>query len=249
VIPGSNFNKNRDKMFFFAGFEYYYQRVDEGSTLSVVPTLKQRQGDFSELLTGPGANLNQGRTVTVPPGCRVGSAGPGSPAPNNNLAPCMDPMGKALIGLYPQPNYSDANNRFNYVYSVLRPIDRNQLVARVDYNISEDTKLYVRLGRESEEQAWPRGLWWNSSDYELPGKLTGNNLGRSLVVNVTSLINPTMTNEILFSGSKLKLDNDYKDAQRVTFEGLGVSRFGYFPGNNKYVPIGIIDAAGLGATS
>ena len=52
LIPGTNFNKNRDKLFFFVGYEYYYQRVDEGSSLNVVPTLKQRQGDFSELLTG-----------------------------------------------------------------------------------------------------------------------------------------------------------------------------------------------------
>ena len=31
IFPGTNFNKNRDKLFFFFGFEYYYQRVDEGS--------------------------------------------------------------------------------------------------------------------------------------------------------------------------------------------------------------------------
>src|SRR5678815_282594 len=47
IFPGTNFNKNRDKLFFFVGYEYYYQRVDEGSSLFTVPTLKQRQGDFS----------------------------------------------------------------------------------------------------------------------------------------------------------------------------------------------------------
>ncbi len=84
-IPGVDFNKNKDKLFFFTGFEYYYQRVDEGSNLSVVPTLKQRAGDFSELLTGTGMNLNQGRTVNVPLGCNAPGYVVGQPAPNNNL--------------------------------------------------------------------------------------------------------------------------------------------------------------------
>jgi hypothetical protein len=72
--PLGGWNEGKDKLFFFAAYEYYYQRVDEGSTLNVVPTLRQRQGDFSELLTGPGMNLNQGRTVNVPFGCNAPGA-------------------------------------------------------------------------------------------------------------------------------------------------------------------------------
>jgi hypothetical protein len=251
IIPGTNFNKNRDKLFFFAGYEYYYQRVDEGSSLSVVPTLKQRQGDFSELLTGPGLNLNQGRTVTVPFGCTVGGVvGNGGDnndiAPGNNLAPCADPLGKALLNLYPLPNFSDPNNRYNYVYSVLRPNDRNQFTSRFDYNVSDKTKLYVRLAREYEEQGFPRGLWWDSANYELPGKLTGKNLGRSVVVNLTNIISPTMTNEVLFSASKLKLNYDYADPDKVSYAGLGLQKVGFFPGSNPYLPIGVVDAWGSG---
>jgi hypothetical protein len=250
LIPGTGFNRNRDKLFFFAGFEYYHQRVDDGSQLSVVPTLKQRTGDFSELLTGAGSNLNQGRTVTVPLGCNAPGYVVGQPAPNNNLAPCIDPLGKALINLYPAPNYTDPNNRFNYAYSVLRPIDRNQFVTRVDYNLSEKTKIYLRLAREYEEGTFPRGFWWNSSAYELPGNLSSQNLGRSAVVNVTSLFSPTMTNEVLFSGSKLKLDNDYADPSKVSYQALGLQPLAVnhpkFRNTNPYLPVGIIDAWGGG---
>jgi hypothetical protein len=251
ILPGTKFNRNRDKLFFFVGYEYYYQRVDEGSTLNVVPTLKQRQGDFSELLTGPGANLHQGKTVTVPVGCTVGGvAGNGGNnddvAPNNNLAPCADPFGKALLNFYPLPNFSDPNNRYNYVYSVLRPNDRNQFTARFDYDISDKTKLYVRIAREYEEQGFPRGLWWDSSNYEIPGKLQSKNLGRSFVVNLTNVVDPSMTNEVLFSASKLKLNYDYGDPDKVSYAGLGLQKVGYFPGNNPYVPVGIIDAWGGG---
>jgi carboxypeptidase family protein/TonB-dependent receptor-like protein len=248
IIPGTNFNRNRDKLFFFVGYEYYYQRVDEGSSLNVVPTLKQRQGDFSELLTGrePANNLNQGQVVNVPAGCTVGGVGANNPAPNNNIAPCADPFGKALLNLFPAPNFVDPNNRFNYVYSVLRPNDRNQFISRIDYSVSDRTKLYVRLAREYEEQGFPRGLWWDSSNYELPGKLQSKNLGRSVVVNMTNIISPAMTNEVLFSASKLKLNYDFGDPSKVSFEGLGLEKVGFFAGSNPYVPLSIIDAWGAG---
>ena len=131
IIPGTSFNKNRDKLFFFFGYEYYYQRVDEGSSAYNVPTLKQRQGDF----TGFG--------LTAPVGCAAGST---------NLVPCKSNLGAALLNLYPLPNFNDAAGH-NYVYSVLRPNDRNQTTLRFDYNISDKTKLYVKLAREYEQQS------------------------------------------------------------------------------------------------
>ena len=227
IIPGTNFNKNRDKLFFFFGYEYYYQRVDEGSFPAVVPTLKQRQGDFT------------GFNVHVPGDCNVNGVGPGGAT--NNLLPCKDPLGAALLNLYPAPNYSDAAGH-NYIYSVLRPNDRNQETARIDYSISDKTKLWVKLAREYETQGFPRGLWWDSSTYEIPGKLTSYNTGRSVVANLTNVINPTMTNEVLFAGSKLNLYYNYADPNKVSYEGLGlIKKVGFFPGTNPYVPIGIID--------
>jgi hypothetical protein len=227
LIPGTKFNRNRDKLFFFAGYEYYYQRVDEGSFPGVVPTVKQRQGDFT------------GFNVHVPAGCTVNGVGPGGAT--NSLAPCADPLGKALLNLYPQPNFTDASGH-NYVYSVLRPNDRNQTTLRFDYNVSDKTKLYVKLAREYEEQGFPRGLWWDSATYEIPGKLTGYNLGRSFVANLTNIVSPTMTNEVLFGASKLKLYYDYADPDKVSYKGLGLTdKVGFFPGNNPYVPIGVIE--------
>jgi hypothetical protein len=230
LLPWTNFNRNRDKLFFFAGFEYYYQRVDEGSSLSLVPTLKQREGDFSELPAG---------SVKVPFGCTVNGVTAGNPAPNNNLAPCVDPFGKALLNFFPAPNFTDSAGH-NYVYSVLRPNDRNQFVSRIDYNVSDKTKLYVRLAREYEEQGFPRGLWWDSSTYEIPGKLQSSNLGRSVVVNLTNIFTPTTTNELLFSASKLKLNYDFADPDKVSYDALGLQKVGFFPGDNPYVPISVI---------
>lgn len=228
LLPWTSFNKNRDKLFFFVGYEYQYQRVDTGSFLSFTPTERQRRGDFSELSTA----------VTVPGGCTVNGVGPGNPAPNNNIAPCIDPIGRALINLYPLPNLSGRAE--NYAYSALSPTDRNQLITRVDYNVTEKTKLYARFAREYEEVDFARGLWWTSSSYELPSHVLGTNLGRSFSLSVVNLFNPTMTNEILFSASRLKLDNDYKDPDKVSLQALGIQNFpAFFPLNNPYVPVNI----------
>ncbi|HKP83079.1 MAG TPA: carboxypeptidase regulatory-like domain-containing protein [Pyrinomonadaceae bacterium] len=234
LLPWTNFNRNRDKLFFFVGYERYYQQVDEGSNRFLVPTLKQRQGDFSEF---PG--------VTVPAGCTAGGVvgnnnDNNDVAPGGNLAPCGHPMGRALINFFPAPNLDAAPGQNNYVYSVLRPNNRNQFTSRFDYAISDKTKLYVRLAREYEEQGFPRGLWWDSSSYELPGKLTSYNLGRSVVVNLTNIISPSMTNEILFSASKLKLNYDFADPEKVSYSALGLQRVGFFPSNNPYVPVSVL---------
>jgi hypothetical protein len=240
LLPWTNFNRNRDKLFFFVGYERYYQQVDEGSNLFRVPTLKERQGDFSESPAG---------SIHVPAGCTAnGVAGDpnnnnaGDAAPGNNLVPCANPFGKALLNLFPLPNRTAAFGQNNYVYSVLRPNNRNQFTSRFDYTISDKTKLYVRFAREYEEQGFPRGLWWDSSNYELPGKLTSKNLGRSVVVNLTNIISPSMTNEILFSASKLKLNYDFAEPEKVSYEGLGLQRVGFFANasQNPYVPISVL---------
>src|SRR5215471_3830478 len=170
---GKPYYSLKNKLVFFVGYERYYQQVDEGSNKFRVPTLKQRQGDFSELLA-------IGQTVTVPAGCTIGGVvgNPGNNndvAPGNNLAPCADPFGKALLNLFPLPNLNVPIGQNNYVYSVLRPNNRNQFTSRFDINVSDKTKLYVRFAREYEQQGFPRGLWWDSSNYELPGKLQSKN--------------------------------------------------------------------------
>src|SRR5262245_38836233 len=52
--PLGGFNEGRDKAFFFIGFEVQRQTFGAPPRISNVPTLKQRNGDFSELLAqGP----------------------------------------------------------------------------------------------------------------------------------------------------------------------------------------------------
>jgi len=46
-IPGLSFNKNNDKLFFWTGFEYYFQTLDTGLLRATVPTPGMLAGNFS----------------------------------------------------------------------------------------------------------------------------------------------------------------------------------------------------------
>jgi Carboxypeptidase regulatory-like domain/TonB-dependent Receptor Plug Domain len=245
LLPGTSFNKDRNRAFFFVGFEVQRQQVDQGARFGVVPTLKQRNGDFSEFLTSNGQNLGQPVGQLVIP---QGFPGAGTPIANNNLAPYITPVGRVLTNLYPVPNYVSSNNQFNYVFSQLEPTNRVDFKARFDYTISNSTKAYVRIAREKEEVEGARGVWWGASEVALPSPNLGTNVGRSVSGNVVSVLSPTMTNEVLVSWSRLTLDNTYKDPTKMSLAGNGISLPGPFGNGSPYIP-GVVPNWGGGVSN
>jgi hypothetical protein len=243
VLPG--FNKERNKAFFFVGFEVQRQKVDTGSRLGVVPTVRQRAGDFSEFLTNNGQNLGQSVGPILIP---QGFANAGQPAPNANLGAYIDPLGRVLANAYPAPNYNDPNNRYNYIYNTLEPQNRTDLKMRFDYNISNNTKAYVRVAIEGEKEVKPRGVWWGASEVALPTPDVGENRGRSYSGNIVSVLSPSMTNEITVSFSRLKLDHGYEDPSKMRLDAYGVDFVGTFPGASPYLP-GVIPNWGGGVSN
>ena len=177
LIPGTGFNKNRDKAFFFFGIEWWRQQVDTGSSFAVVPTAGPAAWQFQRTIKAARTSTRT-TTVNIP----SGFPGAGTPAPNNDLAPYIDPMGQTLINLYPLPNYNDPNNRYNYVYNALTQQNTTQMTLRLDYNFSDSTKAYVRIAQDKGQVNQARGLWWAPSNYELPTTLDNAQLGRSAFV-------------------------------------------------------------------
>jgi hypothetical protein len=237
LVPGTGFNRNRDKLFFFVGYEYQHQVIDPGTSRSVVPTLAQRSGDFSELLAGTGQNLAQPQTLTIP----WGFPGAGELVPNNDFSPFIDRFGQAYMNLYPLPNYVDPENRYNYAFSTPRPLDRWQLTSRLDWNVTEATHAYVRLALESEqEKFWRGGLGGDWGDVELPSRTVSDNRSWSVAANVTSVLGPRVTNEVVVSATQLKRDNDWEDRSKVSYAALGLEGFqGIFPSESDVAPISV----------
>jgi hypothetical protein len=48
VLPGTNINKNRHKLFFFTGYEHFFQTLDTGLLRATVPTEGIRNGNFTD---------------------------------------------------------------------------------------------------------------------------------------------------------------------------------------------------------
>jgi hypothetical protein len=238
ITFGDSYTKSRDRLFFFGAFEVQRQQVDSGSHFTRTFTQAMRNGDFSELLANRGSNLNSAPQLLIP----QGFPNAGQPAPNNNVAPYITPLGKYLAGLYPLPNYNDPDNLYNYVYSRLEPSNRTQFNSRFDWNISNSTKAYVRVTQEGETNENPRGVWWGPSQVALPTPNIGENRGRSYSGNVVSVLSPTMTNEALVSYSRLTLDNHYKDPSLIVQGAGGVTFNGIFPAGSTspYLPLDLL---------
>jgi hypothetical protein len=238
ITFGDSYTKSRDRLFFFGAFEVQRQQVDSGSHFTRTFTQAMRNGDFSELLANRGSNLNSAPQLLIP----QGFPNAGQPAPNNNVAPYITPLGKYLAGLYPLPNYNDPDNLYNYVYSRLEPSNRTQFNSRFDWNISNSTKAYVRVTQEGETNENPRGVWWGPSQVALPTPNIGENRGRSYSGNVVSVLSPSMTNEALVSYSRLTLDNHYKDPSLIVQGAGGVTFNGIFPAGSTspYLPLDLL---------
>jgi hypothetical protein len=241
VVPGAAYTRDRDRVFFWVGLEAQRQKVDSGSVLSTTISPRARTGDLSEFLAARGQNLNHPAVVLIP----GGFPGAGTPAPNNDLRPYVTPLGRALASLYPLPNHNDPDNRYNYIYSALEPTNRVEMKARVDWNISSNTKAYVRIARDTEDVENPRGIWWRGDlAVATPGEST--NRGRSYAGNIVQVLNQTLTNEVLVSFSRLTLDNGYRDPSRIRADALGVEFQGLFPNQSPYVPMNHIYSFGGG---
>jgi hypothetical protein len=230
LIPGTDFNKNRDRLFFFVGWELNRQTLAPDALFGTVPTAGMRQGLFNDYQRGQ--NLNLPTTINIP----RGFPGAGSPVPGNDLRPYIDPVGLRLISLYPQPNYADPNNRYNYIFDRTVDAHRNQGVVRLDYNINDNTRAYVRLARDSEVNHNARGLWWQPGYMELPSAIEGTNVGTSAVFNLTSVLSPSTTNEFLFTWSRLKNDNRFEDPSKMELASNGISGFQNPFGASRYIP-------------
>ncbi|HYK87779.1 MAG TPA: TonB-dependent receptor, partial [Acidobacteriota bacterium] len=230
LIPGTGFNKNRDKLFFFAGFEWNRQDVDLGidSNKTWVPTEKMRKGDFSELKGG--AYPLSGYDTNSLPGTSIN----GTPFYDSNGVilnqSLMDPGGKAMMNMYPLPNKNPAtNNGYNYISQLIVPQNRNQQLVRIDYSISDRTKLYTRFNHEGETQSWPYCLWWNNGNQvPSPTPVTGTLRSYSSATNLVSVLNPSTTNEVVFSTTYYNLPFDYADPTKMSRSSLGYPYKGMF---------------------
>ncbi len=152
LLPGTDFNSNRDKLFFFFSQDLL-PRTDPGNLqLSTMPTAAERMGDFSQTVNTQGA-LRYIRDPATNLPCNVNTGVGGGCFPGNIIpADRINPIGQMMLNLLPLPNASDptGNRQYNYTYQNLLEKPKHDQVARVDWNIAPGSTFYTRFGFSNE---------------------------------------------------------------------------------------------------
>lgn len=154
--------QGKNKTFFFFNYEGRRNRDPIGQ-LFTVPTLAQRNGDFSGLRN----RNNQPVTIYNPWTTRqVGGVTTRDPFLGNKIdcaatnpatgKPFCDPVALAALKFFPEPNRQpdDPAGSNNYVAAGTNILDLDYYSIRVDHNFSDKQNMYVRytrVGRDDEQ--------------------------------------------------------------------------------------------------
>jgi hypothetical protein len=223
----------QDKIFFFVGYEYYKQTLDTGFVKSWVPTAEMRNGDFRNAASvGSGGFVN-----TIPSGYPTGIIPPNE----------IDKGGQVLLSQFPLPNADPAvTGGYNYVDNLLVEQPNHQLLARLDFNLSDNTKMFLRYNLQRETQPFVIGLWWRNGERQVPypSSISAPNQSDSATVSLTHVFDPTLTSETIFGVTYIDFPNTIDDRSKVSRSGLGYPYNGVFGEHNDQIPS--VDAGGWG---
>ncbi len=205
LLPFSKFNRNRDRLFFFAGFEYYNQvfEANQQALSAWVPTMAERQGDFSpasldaELCGGRPDGAQNPNAIL--PMCYANSYLPnGAFVANYNSVPYANSSGVALANWFPQPNADPFTNPFgyNYIQQVLQNQNGLQFKSTLEYDINSTNKLFFVYGLQKEVDQDPVDLGsFPSGSVPFPGNVTTGDVSNVLSVHYTRVFGASLTNE------------------------------------------------------
>jgi hypothetical protein len=185
----------KSKLFFFVSHEWGRSRVPNTPQRVTVPTAAERQGDFSQTRDGAGLPVTVRDPVT-------GLPFPGNTIPKDRFSP----YGPSVLNWLPMPN-TFGNPTYNYESQVANEDPSFDQLYRADYNITDKQRLFVRLIRSDQTQLRPYGRGDTSNSLGLT-PFYAPTFGWSITGNLTSIINPTLTNEFSFGKSKNGIPGD-----------------------------------------
>jgi Carboxypeptidase regulatory-like domain/TonB dependent receptor len=151
----------KNKTFFFVDFEKIRQQ-DPGNLEGRVPTDLERSGDFSQSAANlPDPSNPDTANAGIYDPC-AGNQGSATPCPHNqfpgNVIPAseIDPIGQAIINLYPHENIPDAdypNPNWRQVITSKDP--QWQFDVKIDHQITANHKINGRYSRHHDESVTP----------------------------------------------------------------------------------------------
>ncbi len=215
------------KLVGFGGFEYYNQQFPETTSQGIlqanVPTMSERQGLFDPTLADNAAacaamstgvsgsyRCQQFTTIATGPSTTVNVV-------NEDISAYIAPGAKALMALVPAPNRTPTSGTdYNYVKSLMNTNNGYMFHTRVDYDLSENTKLYVSYNQQHELYGQPIMRWWKAVDtVASPAGGASSAHSRTLSGNLVHVFNTTTTNEFLANISYLYTPNTINNEKAI----------------------------------
>jgi len=193
-IP-KTFNADKSKLFFFFSHEWGREKMPPAPVRVMVPTVAERQGDFSNTRDSAGIPVTIRDPLT------------GLPFPGNKIPPeRFSPYGPSILNFLPLPN-TLGNPTYNYETQVASERPSFDQVYRFDYNISNKWRTFVRVLRDKRTENNPYGRLDSANDLAL-SKLNAPTYGWSVSGNVVTILSPTMTNELQIGYTKNGIPGD-----------------------------------------
>ena len=202
-----------------------------------------RKGDFSASAADNAAFCGTGKpwvmcplgkdlTGTLPDGSTVPASGIISPG-------LFDRGGKAMLGMIPAPNADPTltPGGVNYIL----PYTTNQngwiLHSRVDYNVSERTKLYVSYNTQRETDQVPVHLWWQpANSVPFPGGMSSRDTSHTVSAHLLQIAGPSLTNELVGTLAYVNFPLAPDDPSRVSRAKLDYPYKGIYDNGDPMLP-------------
>jgi hypothetical protein len=241
LIPGTSFNHNR-KLTFFAGAEDYAQRAvyaygSSGSAIvhALVPTAAMRMGDYSassiqsflgpNLCTAPTATTTQTNSPcasttnypdidVVPTFDKNGNAIVNGQLPSSDI----DPGAAYIFNTFPLPNnVPTVANPYNWQSVDYINNDLWQAIGRVDLDINEKNHFFARYDTEHGVSGEPAAVYYNPNGINTPGGGLEHTNAQSMASNLTTVITPTLTNQVF--ANLVYLDQNFTSGDTSVLTG------------------------------
>jgi hypothetical protein len=109
----------------------------------------------------------------------------------------FDLGGSIIMGNIPAPNSDpSATGGFNYIVPVTTDQNGWMWRNRLDYNLSENTKVYGSYQIQKETDNVPIHLWWQPfNSIPFPGGMSSKDNSQTVTGHFVKIINPTLTND------------------------------------------------------
>ena len=120
---------------------------------------------------------------------------------------------------------------FNHQSQASAGYPRKEWNLRFDYNMTDNTRMYIRYTRDADQQFLPYGLGWTGGANQVPIDVLDFKQAPAFngTFNITSTLSSSLTNEFVFGGSQNNLTLNPTNTDAATYKGFGFTWKTPFP--------------------